>query len=183
FGPDYLGFLATCGLEVTITPYGEQHWERVSELAQRTNQLNFSGHKYSHADLLARLADPGLEKHVLDCRDKFGSYGTVGFALVSRQPEEVFVQEFMLSCRVQGKFVEQIFFHFLTARGESRLLVNFHTTQRNQAARQTLAALHFTFEAEQVWLDTRQHSLACPFIRLYAPGHFQPDAANGADGL
>ncbi|MBF0625212.1 MAG: HAD-IIIC family phosphatase [Magnetococcales bacterium] len=147
FGADQRGFLATCGLELALWPLGPADLERVAELTQRTNQLNFSGRRYARADLAPLLADPALEQWVLACRDKFGSYGTVGFGLVRRDNREVRVEEFMLSCRVQGRFIEQAFFHALAAAqppGPMRLRVVFQATSRNQPARQTLETLAFT---------------------------------------
>ena len=32
------------------------------------------------------LAEPGLEKWVIECSDRFGSYGVVGFGLVPGDP-------------------------------------------------------------------------------------------------
>ena len=48
---------------------------------------------------------------MIECSNRFGSYGVVGFGLVSRRPAEVWIEDFMLSCRVQGRFVERALFH------------------------------------------------------------------------
>lgn len=182
FGDDYLGFLATCAIEVDVHRYQAGHLERVAELAQRTNQLNFSGHKYQRDDLLGRLADPTLEKYVIDCRDKFGSYGTVGFSLVRRLPDAIRIEEFMLSCRVQGKFVEQAFFHYLVGLQKAplqRIEVNFRATDRNRPAQQTLNAMHFApiNGIAGLALDLECHPLRCDFIQVNAT--VENDTVNG----
>ena len=46
FAEDYLGFLASCEIKLKVEPYRPDDFERVAELVQRTNQLNFSGKKY-----------------------------------------------------------------------------------------------------------------------------------------
>src|SRR5579862_4036987 len=89
FGDDYLGFLASCGIELEIDGYSPRDSERVAELVQRTNQLNFSGRKYSRDELLEVIANPTLGKYVLRVTDKYGSYGTVGFCLVKDKPDIV----------------------------------------------------------------------------------------------
>ena len=59
--------------------------KRVYELAQRTNQMNFSGGRYSAQRLSEILADKKfLDTYVLSCRDRFGEYGIIGFAIVDR---------------------------------------------------------------------------------------------------
>jgi FkbH-like protein len=152
FGDDYLGFLKSCNLILDISDFVPDDLDRVAELIQRTNQLNFSGRKYARAEAEQMLAAPDAEKYVLKCEDRFGSYGTVGFGLVRRSEGIIFVQEFMLSCRVQAKCVEQAFFQFLTevdgTAGGRRLLVRFRQTERNTPARQLLDSLGFRPDAE-----------------------------------
>lgn len=142
FGDDYVRFLAHCEIQLEIRSCCEQDFDRVAELVQRTNQLNFSGRKYDRNRLREILDDSSLEKYVLDCSDKFGAYGLIGFGIVRHSAGEIDVQDLMLSCRVQGKFIEEAFLTHLEihhnphkARG---LRVNFIETERNQPARQTL---------------------------------------------
>jgi len=167
---DYMGFLASSRIELEIGPYRSEDFERVAELAQRTNQLNFSGTKYTRDDLRRVLADDALETAVLRCSDRYGSYGTVGLVFFRRAAAEIRVEEFMLSCRVQGKFIEQALFDHITRAntGEAvrRLWVNFHPTARNAPARQTLERLHFRPVEGDVglWLDVDEYPLTCEFI-------------------
>src|SRR5262249_28038930 len=120
FGLDYHGFLASCQIELEITSYGPDDSERVHELVQRTNQLNFSGQKYERKELEDLLADPRLDKLVLRCSDRYGSYGTVGFCILEVHQPALLVRDFMLSCRVQGKLLESAFFgHLLTTHYSS----------------------------------------------------------------
>lgn len=152
FGDDYVEFLKTCEIVTTIRRDEPEDFDRIAELVQRTNQLNFSGRKYGREETRELLADPDLERYVIECEDRFGSYGTVGFCLVSRKAggngksEVVVVDDFMLSCRVQGKFIEQAILYFLAEKdGEtaSRIEVNFRKTDRNKAAQMVLEKLGF----------------------------------------
>lgn len=176
FEGNYLGFLASCEIALELAPYSEDDLERVAELVQRTNQLNFSGHKYTRAHLNEILADPSLEKYVLRSADKYGTYGTVGFSIVDHGNKTIRVRDFMLSCRVQGKFIEQAFFHHLVAhhnRGQAETLwVNFQETARNMPAKQVLETLGFQkCDATPDGLHTGMvhtspNSLRCDFIQL-----------------
>src|SRR5581483_10163162 len=75
---DYFAFLKSCEIVLDVAEFQDSDLERVAELVQRTNQLNFSGTKYTRQELDVFLADASLKKFVLKCADKFGSYGTVG---------------------------------------------------------------------------------------------------------
>jgi FkbH-like protein len=147
FGDDYLRFLEHCDIRLEIRGCRKEDFDRTAELMQRTNQLNFSGHKYDRDQLRTILNDESIEKYVLDCSDRFGAYGLIGFGMVGRAQDAVEVRDLMLSCRVQGKLVEQAFFNHLETHHNSgnarRLKVSFTETKRNQPARQVLEASGF----------------------------------------
>jgi FkbH-like protein len=151
YGDDYLAFLRDCDIHLEIRPDRPDDFERVVELVQRTNQLNFSGRKYGRDEITAILGEQ-RDRHVVACRDKFGGYGTVGFCLSRRETdaagrEVVVIEDFMLSCRVQGKFIEQALFWRLAEDGvrppASAVLVDFKRTERNGAAEMVLEKLGF----------------------------------------
>ncbi|MCI0389010.1 MAG: HAD-IIIC family phosphatase [Acidobacteria bacterium] len=165
FGANYLGFLADCEIQLEVRRYQPDDFERAAELAQRTNQLNFSGTKYTRQELAGLLEQDRFEKYLLDCSDRYGSYGAVGFSLVEHRTDEIRVEDLMLSCRAQGRFIEQAFFHYLQERHSpgraNRLWVNFRATPRNTPAQQVLEALHFTpcATGDGLRLDISEHSL------------------------
>lgn len=151
YGDDYLEFLRSCEIDLTIRPDEPEDFERVVELVQRTNQLNFSGRKYSRGEISSILAETSKGRHVIICSDRFGSYGTVGFCLSHREGSTVVVDDLMLSCRVQGKFIEQAIFWYLTQLGSApatSVVVNFKRTDRNRAAEMVLEKLGFVADGE-----------------------------------
>ena len=150
FGDDYLEFLRSCEIAVTIRSDRPSDFDRIAELVQRTNQLNFSGRKYGREEIEAILRDPARDRQVIIVSDKFGDYGTVGFCLssVADTPDgaELLIEDFMLSCRVQGKFIEQALIAELIRRAGrpiARVRVAFTKTDRNRAAQMVLEELGF----------------------------------------
>jgi FkbH-like protein len=105
----------------------------VHELTQRTNQMNFSGNRYDRPVLERILATPYLDTYVLDCRDRFGDYGVVGFCIVdSREPR---ITDLAFSCRVQSKRVEHALLSYVLRRYREPTLrdvyANYRKTPRN----------------------------------------------------
>lgn len=172
FGSDYLGFLAACEIKLYVNAYTDDDLERVSELVQRTNQLNFSGRKYLRSEILPILADEEIKKYVLRCTDNYGSYGVVGFCIVRPVGHEIRIEDFMLSCRVQGRFIEQAFFSYLVNAQDMQkpqsLWVNFKPTGRNIPAQQVLESLNFvpSSSGEGLRIDLGSHVLDCNFISV-----------------
>ncbi len=147
FGSDYLGFLASCEIRLEISTFAPGDEERVAELVQRTNQLNFSGQKRTRRALEEILREENLDKYVLKCSDRYGYYGTIGFCIAESKPDAILIHDLMLSCRVQGKLLEKAFLGHLFAahnpEGAQRLWVNFRPSARNKPAQQVLESLQF----------------------------------------
>lgn len=173
FGDDYLEFLRSCELVLTIRPDLPADHDRIAELVQRTNQLNFSGRKYDRAAIAEALDDDRIHL-VIECSDRFGSYGTVGFCMAHLEDiagsPRVVVDDFMLSCRVQGKFIEQALIdHLVRLAGPStaEVFIDFHKTDRNRPAQLVLEEIGFTAGALSGYsLDPRQVELSVPFMTV-----------------
>jgi FkbH-like protein len=111
FGDDYIAFLRHCQIQLSIRQMTQENLDRVHELTQRTNQMNFSGNRYDRDVLRGILATPYLNTYVLSCEDRFGSYGIVGFSIVdTREPR---MTDLMFSCRIQSKRVEHAFLGYI----------------------------------------------------------------------
>lgn len=130
---NYMAFLRHCQIQLSIRPMTRANLDRVHELTQRTNQMNFSGNRYDREVLRAILATPYLDTYVLSCEDRFGSYGVVGFSIVdSREPR---MTDLMFSCRIQSKRVEHAFLgHVVRSyirKSEKDFCANYRKTPRN----------------------------------------------------
>jgi FkbH-like protein len=132
-GDNYLNFLRECQMEMRLEPLSEANLVRVHELTQRTNQMNFSGNRYNRAALEQVVQTGNLDTYVISCKDRFGSYGIVGFSMVD--PKDPRMVDLMFSCRVQSKRVEHAFLMYLVNRyrqaGASDFWVNYRKTPKN----------------------------------------------------
>ncbi len=128
FGSDYFAFLRHCNIEMQITRLNSDNLPRVHELTQRTNQMNFSGTRYEQDKLMAIMSDPMLDTYVLSVKDRFGSYGVVGFSVVEKNIPRM--TDLMFSCRVQSKRVEHAFLAFLIKRYREQTSHDFEAIYR-----------------------------------------------------
>jgi len=145
-GADYGAFLRGSQIKLTVYPLSAADVERVYELSQRTNQLNFTGRKYTREQVQALLTGKtGAMGLVLRCSDRFGDYGLIGFAAVDGS--KGLISELFMSCRVQRKRVEQAFMAWLgqdmALRGVKTLRIAYTPTGRNGAAAEMLGELGF----------------------------------------
>ena len=151
-GDDYIAFLRSCDMHVKVYAPREDERDRVQELTQRTNQMNFSGTRYQRDDLDRLLASPNVDGWVVRCNDRFGDYGLVGFCALTRDGDEVRMIDLALSCRVQAKHVEHAFLCSLMRHyqelGLSRFVAEFRRTDRNSPAGRVFEDLSFERLAE-----------------------------------
>jgi FkbH-like protein len=152
---EYEAFLRDCNLQMQILQGEEQNIDRIYELTQRTNQMNFSGTRYTREEIVRILGDSTFDAFSLRCQDKFGDYGTVGFGLVaiplkpSVNPQVI---DLAFSCRVQSKRAEHAFFAWLgqtyKAKGMDVLEVRYIPTARNKAVAAVFVDMGFERIAE-----------------------------------
>lgn len=86
--------------------------DRVIELVNRTNQLNFTKKRFSEAKDTAQeqvtelLAKPGIEAGVVRVVDKYGDYGHIGFYAVDHSTPQPELIHFCFSCRTLNMGIE-----------------------------------------------------------------------------
>ncbi len=162
FGGRYVEFLRSCEMRATLfEPQGPDEVERCLELIQRTNQLNTSGIRYSKQQFLELLAAPDCWCLTVACADKFGDYGIVGFLSIRWHQASATVTDFVLSCRVAQKHVENAIFEFVRtvckSRAVTHLTLDFVPSERNGIMRKSLDKVGFCADAQ----SQQQLTLTC----------------------
>ena len=147
---DIEGFLRQCNLRIRVfRPETEQELLRCYELIVRTNQLNMTGRKYTREEFDALLADAQRESFAFSCADDFGEYGIVGFGQYHVEGGKLVFDEFAMSCRVAGKYVESaLFAHLLEKNACSEGSFRVIKTKKNLLLRRTLESIGFTAQEE-----------------------------------
>lgn len=98
-------FLKQSNIIVAIEYDCKKYLDRIYELVQRTNQLNFTKQRDNKTVLNSIINDPSYKCGVVFCRDKYSDYGIVGFFACDISSNHLF--HFLFSCRTIGMGVEQ----------------------------------------------------------------------------
>ncbi len=128
-------FLRGLGMDFRISRAVEGDLPRLEELTRRTNQLNSTGVQYSYEQLDELSRDPGHDLWVCELTDRYGSYGKIGLALVTRGTDAWTIRLLLMSCRTVSKGVGTVLLSFLSQsarRAGVRLLADFRRTDRNR---------------------------------------------------
>lgn len=135
---DLGGFLASLQLEISIAPAVPAQIPRISQLTQRTNQMNFTTVRRSEGEIRELLDSGAAECLTVSVSDRFGSYGLTGVMIFTTSPAALEIDTFLLSCRALGRGVEHRMLAKLgeiaRERGIPAVEACFRRTQRNQPA-------------------------------------------------
>ena len=155
---DIAEFIRSCHLRLEVfEPKTAEEILRCYELIVRTNQLNMSGRKYSREEFDQILSGGNRKSFAMRCEDNFGSYGIVGFGQYHIEGKQLVFDEFAMSCRVAGKYVESALFAYLLEKeqcSEGRFAVV--KTKKNALLRNTLDQIGFCVtEEEETFVNYR----------------------------
>lgn len=106
-------FLAKLDMVFTIRRAQEDDLKRAEELTIRTNQLNTTGYTYSYDELNQIRQSPNHLLLVSSLDDKYGTYGTIGLALVEKSTAFWTVKLLLMSCRVMSRGVGTIVMNYI----------------------------------------------------------------------
>ncbi|WP_018506021.1 HAD-IIIC family phosphatase [Parafrankia discariae] len=100
-------YLRELGIAVTVEPAAPAQLARVSQLTLRTNQFNLNTRRLRPAEVEALAADPAVRVLVVSSADRLGDNGLVGVVVTSRDGTTLRIDDFLLSCRVFARGIEQ----------------------------------------------------------------------------
>ena len=98
-------FLEFSEIKIRFSSIEENDIQRIHELIERTNQLNFTKKRDSIEELNQLLNDKNISANKIEVWDKFGDYGIVGFYMLNKNSNELI--HFVFSCRTMNIGVEQ----------------------------------------------------------------------------
>ena len=139
---DYEQFLESLAIEVGLDNLAPEDSVRVAQLSMRTNQFNFSGLTFAHADITRWMTHPQQAVKVVRVTDRYGDYGLVGSVFLRESEQALCIESFMLSCRVLGRGVERTVLADLAAMARTLnrefIEVRFANLPRNRPAKEFL---------------------------------------------
>ncbi len=113
-------WLATLEIRVRAEPVGPANVARAAQLLNKTNQMNLTTRRLTEAELLDWSGTPGQRAWAISVSDRFGDAGLTGVVSVAVEGGKGRVVDYLLSCRVMGRRVEETMVH-LAVEGAMQL--------------------------------------------------------------
>ena len=131
-------FMHSLHLKVSMRIISDDEMERAAQLTYRTNQFNLSTIRRSEEELAVILEDKSYTGFVVEASDRFGDYGIIGLVLLRDDGEKLFIDTFLMSCRIFGRNVEDVMLagigRFAHEKRRDRIEAAFVPTEKNKPA-------------------------------------------------
>ena len=129
-------WLGSLRIVVKVAPLNRDDLPRAAQLLNKTNQMNLRTRRLTEAEFWDWSSAPDHAVWSIRVSDKFGDAGLTGILGLEMRGDTAFVPDFVLSCRVMGRKVEDAMIAFLVAeaarRGAKNLLFEFSPTSKNK---------------------------------------------------
>jgi len=112
-------FLRRLLIRITVEPLAHASLDRAAQLLNKTNQMNLATRRLSAVELWAWSREPERRSWTFRVSDKFGDSGLVGLVSFLRQGDQGEIADFILSCRVFGRRVEETMLHVVIRHARS----------------------------------------------------------------
>lgn len=157
-------FLRELQITMRLSQPSDAEVARVSQLTLRTNQFNLTTWRLQPAQVRAQLADPGALVLAVRTQDRFGDNGLVGAVFAHRESDRLLLDNFLLSCRVFGRGIEQAclrtVLRYARAAGLAQVSGRYQATAKNATVRDFYPRNGFAQVAADGTTTTYRHDLA-----------------------
>ena len=86
----------------------DKNLDRALQLFNKTNQFNFNLNRYTNITLKKLHKNKIYCTELISFKDKFGDHGLVGAYIIKKQKLSVEIIDFVLSCRVLNRYLEDL---------------------------------------------------------------------------
>jgi FkbH-like protein len=165
-------WLKSLHTQVTVESLNDVNLGRVTQLFNKTNQMNLSTRKMTSAELSTWTSAEGRRLFAFRVSDKFGDSGLIGIVTTEVQQETLHIVDFVFSCRVMGRNVEETMLSIAIAYGQAqglkKVCARYIPTKKNKPCFDFLLNSRLARGPEDIFSwDLSKEYLIPPHIEVY----------------
>ena len=113
--------LKSLEMKIVCQRFEPFHLPRIVQLLQRSNQFNLLTRRFNQVQCEAFMRDTENWLPIyLSLRDKYGDNGIIGVIVGRVEPQVLSIEEWVMSCRVLARGVEQFAMNYMVAEARER---------------------------------------------------------------
>jgi len=129
-------FLRSLEMRIVVARFDPFHLPRIAQLIQRSNQFNLTTHRYTEAECEALMNNPEVLPLYAKLSDRLGDHGLIGVIVLEPRGNELVIRDWLMSCRVLARGVEQYLMNMVVEEARQRGLASvrgeYIRTAKNQ---------------------------------------------------
>jgi len=129
-------WVRSLNMRVRVAPVAPATLARTAQLLNKTNQMNLTTRRLTEGDVATWASEPDHDLFVIDVSDKFGEAGLTGIVSLESSGDVGTIVDYVLSCRVMGRRVEETLLSIVVRaaqrRGLDRVEAHFVPTAKNK---------------------------------------------------
>lgn len=149
-------FLQNLEMECIVEPITKFTLPRVAQLSQRSNQFNLRTIRYSDEAIQAIMDSYNYFSLTFTLKDKYGDYGLISEIILENQNNELFIETWIMSCRVLKRNVENFVLNNIVQLGRengfSKIIGEYIPTAKNAMVADHYKNLGFEETGNGFWI-------------------------------
>ena len=129
-------WLKSLNTVVKVEPLNESNLKRATQLFNKTNQINLTTRRMTDTELMRWAHQEGNKLWTFSVSDKFGSSGLTGLTSLSYKDHKGQIVDFVLSCRVMGRKIEETMLYTIISYSKSvgleEIIAEYIQTPKNK---------------------------------------------------
>lgn len=168
-------WLKTLGTKVELEELNGLNLSRVVQLLNKTNQFNLSTRRLTEGELQEWVAAPNRKFWIVRVTDRFGDSGLTGLVSIEISGSKASIIDFVLSCRVMGRKIEEILVYKVVSYAQSlnleEVCAQYIPTPKNRPTLDFWTRSGFVLDKEsQIFAWNLTESFPCPTSVELQPG-------------
>jgi FkbH-like protein len=143
-------WLMSLDIRVTAEPLSAANLPRTTQLLNKTNQMNLTTRRQTEAELTSWVSSSSRALWAISVSDRFGDAGLTGILSVDATDGGCQIVDFVLSCRVMGRKVEEsllaLAVQWANERGLGRISATVKPTAKNKPCQDFFAGSGFNVD-------------------------------------
>ncbi len=167
-------WIETLELEILIENIKKENKPRCLQLLNKTNQMNLSTRRLNEQEFVNWINKNSNYLWTVRAKDKFGDYGIIGILSLSMKDKVVHIVDFILSCRVVGRCIENVLIEFVKDfcrhNKISKINGKYKKTKKNSLIYEFLKKLNIINENKSSFIIlSKKNNVNLPKIKVTKP--------------
>ena len=146
-------YLLNLNIELDIYKNYVNHLKRISQLTLKTNQFNTTTLRFNELQIEEKLNNSKNLIYSVNVKDKFGDSGITGVAILNTKDNKWMIENFLLSCRVLGRNIENVILEFIINEAKNNdinyIEAHFIPSNKNMIAASIFQNNNFTLISKE----------------------------------